>query len=111
VQPKVLFFENVKGFEVAFKGKDKKPASKKVIEELKKMGYKDAMYEILNFSKFGIPQSRKRVIIIATKKGNAKDFFIFLKKQSSKVLRKRGLKNSVTLEEAISDLCKKGEIN
>jgi len=107
IQPKVLFFENVKGFGVAFKGNDEKPASEKVIEELKKMGYKDAMYEILDFSKFGIPQSRKRVIIIATKKGNAKEFFKNLKKQSSNVLRKKGLRNSITLKEAISDLYKK----
>ena len=109
VQPKVLFFENVKGFGVAFKGDSKKPASERVIEKLKKMGYKDAMYEITDFSKFGIPQSRKRVIIIATKKGNAKDFFKNLKKQSSNILTGKGLKNYVTLKDAISDLYKAGE--
>ena len=109
VQPKVLFFENVKGFGVAFKGNDKKPASGKVIEKLKKMGYKDAMFEILDFSKFGIPQSRKRIIIIATKKGNAKDFFKKLKEQSSNILADKGLKKQVTLKDAISDLYKKGK--
>jgi len=110
VQPKILFFENVKGFGVAFKGKDKKPASERVIAELKKIGYKDAMCEILDFSKFGIPQSRKRVIIIATKKGNAKIFFQNLKEQSSKILQKKGLKNSVTIGEAISDLYKNKQL-
>lgn len=106
IQPKVLFFENVKGFGVPFKGKNKKPMSEKVIEELKNMGYKDARFEILDFSEFGVPQSRKRVIIVATKKGNANVFYKIIKEISLQTLKEKGLKQFVSLEEAISDLHK-----
>ncbi|MBU1046646.1 DNA cytosine methyltransferase [Patescibacteria group bacterium] len=106
IQPKILFFENVKGFGVSFKGTNKKPMSETVIEELQKIGYKDARFEILDFSQFGIPQSRKRIVIIATKNGKAQDFFSILKKQSQKILKKKGLNSYITLGEAISDLYK-----
>ncbi len=104
IQPKILFFENVKGFGVAFNGKNKKPMSDIVIEKIKNMGYMDAQYQTIDFSKFGVPQSRKRVIIVATKKGNAKDFFTNIKQQSSSVLKSKGLKRKTSLQEAISDL-------
>ncbi len=106
IQPRILFFENVKGFGVSFKGTNKKPMSEIVIEKLQKMGYKDAHFEVLDFSEFGVPQSRKRVIIVATKKGNAKNFFKELKKESRNILKKKGLRSRITLEEAISDLYK-----
>ncbi len=106
IQPKILFFENVKGFRVPFKGKNKEAMSEIVLKKLKKMGYKDARCEILDFSQFGIPQSRKRAIIIATRKGNAQNFFENIKSESLKILKSRGLNSQISLQDAISDLHK-----
>ena len=56
VQPKMILFENVKGFKIGFKNKDNsrgRPYSDVVIEELKKQGYADAHAEIIDFSEFG----------------------------------------------------------
>lgn len=108
VQPKVIFFENVKGFCAPFKDKEKDDVafSNIVIKELQDIGYKDASFEILDFSEFGVPQARKRFIIVATKKWNAKDFFKNLKNNKEKILESKGLSSINTLEDAISDIQK-----
>lgn len=110
VKPKVIFFENVKWFCAPFK--DKKwdnciAFSNIVIEELKRIWYDDAAYEILDFSLFWVPQSRKRFIIVATLKGNAKDFFSFIKQNKNSFLQNKWVPLFNTLESAISDLQKK----
>lgn len=110
VQPKVIFFENVKGFCAPFKNKDTGECitfSNIVIDELKKIWYLDASFEVLDFSEFWVPQSRKRFIIVATKKWNASDFFKIIKENSKNFLEKKGISIKNTLEDAISDLNKK----
>ena len=109
VMPKLILFENVKGFTYAF---DKKkypnavPYSKVVIEKLQMLGY-DVKPQIIDFSQFGIPQRRKRFILVGISNGSKGCADAFLRKlESAKkdFLKARGLKEKVTIVEAISDL-------
>lgn len=107
VKPKVLLFENVRAFGVGFKKKSKKrgkPYSEFVLQELKELGYEDAESRVIDFSKFGIPQTRRRFIIIATLMGNSQEFFKLLEDQKKIFLEKKGLDSFTTLAEAISDI-------
>lgn len=105
VQPQVLFFENVRGFTVGFKKGNKrgKAYSVYVVNKLKKLGY-DVQGEIIDFSKFGIPQKRQRYILVGTKKGKAEDFFKAIVKNRAKFLKSKNLTDTTSLNDAISDL-------
>lgn len=111
IRPKILLFENVKGFTVEFNKKRKskkrkeKPYSVYVSEELEKLGYK-VCGRVVDFSEYGVPQRRKRFILIASLDGNPEIFFDLLKKKSMKFLKDRNLKSAVTVQDAISDLLK-----
>ncbi|MFH1883242.1 MAG: DNA cytosine methyltransferase [Planctomycetota bacterium] len=64
-EPEVVIYENVRGF-LSFKG-----ANGKLIDEIveileKEYGY-HCVYKLLNFSHFGVPQNRLRVVLIAMK--------------------------------------------
>lgn len=64
-QPKVVIYENVRGF-LSIKGKEGK-----LIDEIRdhlknELGY-NSTFKLLNFSHFGVPQSRLRVVLIAVK--------------------------------------------
>lgn len=70
VRPKIILFENVKGFTYAFdkkKNEEAIPYSQKVIDGLKMLGY-NVKSNIIDFSKFGIPQRRNRFILIGIQK-------------------------------------------
>jgi DNA (cytosine-5)-methyltransferase 1 len=112
VKPKVLFFENVKGFTLEFdKNSTKgKKYSDYVIGKLKSLGY-DIDAELINFSEYGIPQKRCRFILVGVRDDIAKKnkvaaamFFDKIKKNRAAFLIKKNLEVSVPLEEAISDL-------
>jgi len=62
-KPKLLFLENVGNL----KNHDKGRTFKIIKETLRSIGY-NVYYDILNSSKFGIPQSRSRIYIIAIRK-------------------------------------------
>lgn len=66
-KPKYFVFENVMGL-LSAKDKDGKLHFEKMFKLFKKVGYKCKHY-VLNAKDYGIPQNRKRVIII----GNRKD--------------------------------------
>ncbi len=110
VEPKVIFFENVKGFTINFKKKGAskgKNYSEYVIKKLGKDYYTD--YALLDFSEFGIPQRRSRFILVGLRKKifkeeRVKEFFKNLKENKKKFLKSLDLNESITLEEAISDL-------
>lgn len=107
VKPKILLFENVRAFGVGFKkasNKRGKPYSEIVLENLQQMGYEDAEAKVIDFSGFGVPQTRRRFIIIATLKGNSREFFELLDKSRDSFLEKRGISSLTTLEDAISDI-------
>ena len=115
IQPKLLFFENVKGFTMEFdKNKSKgKKYSMYVIDQLAKAGY-DVHGEMVDFSEFGIPQKRCRFILVGIRKDVVKsskiiaeNFFDSVKRNRKKFFANNKLSISPNLEDAISDLLMK----
>ncbi|MDD1685645.1 DNA cytosine methyltransferase [Methanoregula sp.] len=112
VKPKMIFFENVRGFTSKFvkKSSHGKIFSEFVKAELDSMGY-NVKSEIINFSEYGVPQRRQRFILVGVLRGDAsipvKDASIFfrkLKENKESFLKNKGLPQTVTAKEAISDL-------
>ena len=71
VQPRFLIIENVRGFNSAFKGRGKavketRPYSHFVKEQLESLGY-SVFTALICCSDFGVPQKRKRFIMMAIK--------------------------------------------
>lgn len=113
VQPNAILFENVKGFGIGFKTGDSRgvPYSKVVLDRLHELGYKDAMPQVLDFSEFGVPQQRKRFIIVATRNGTAPKFFEQIKSTATGFLEQKNLAEKTSLKAAISDIQRKhGEV-
>lgn len=102
IRPKVLIFENVRGFTSPFK-KGGVPYSKIVIEQLKKIGYK-VDFRILDFSEYGIPQKRRRFILVGMLEGDPSLFFEILESERDIFLKEKGLKRSSNAKDALSDL-------
>ncbi len=123
VQPKVIFFENVKGFTQQFdKNKVKgRVYSEFVQKELKKsskkedfIGY-DVYGQLIDFSEFGVPQKRTRFILVGirkdiTDKNSPKDFFNLISSNKEHFLVNKGIGITNTLEDAISDLLRINEV-
>jgi len=105
VNPKMLFFENVKGFTIGFKNKDSKGQaySEYVVEKLTDLGY-TVRGKIIDFSEFGVPQRRKRFILVGLKNGDPETFFEGIVKNKAAFLKERGLTANNTVSSAISDL-------
>ena len=105
VQPRMLFFENVKGFTYEFRKKNSKGKtfSEKVVSELEQLGY-DIHFKIVNFADYGIPQNRHRFILIGLRDGKAKGFFENLEGNKQLFLKTKGIDSYNTLGDAISDL-------
>lgn len=111
VEPKFIFFENVKGFTLNFGDNKRKGKnySHHVTHKLDQLGYK-VHGKLVNFSEFGVPQKRTRFILIGVRKeidpsGElAVSFFRNIQKNRYSLLAKKNLPTTVTLEEAISDL-------
>lgn len=72
--PKLILLENVKNFEKHDDGKTLNILKK----ELESIGY-DVFYKVINSSKFGIPQKRERIYIVALRKDLNVHNFIFPK--------------------------------
>lgn len=112
VMPKIIFFENVRGFTLEFKkNKEKgKVYSDFVVSELGRIGYK-VHPELINFGDYGIPQKRTRFILVGVREDLAKnneklagEFFTKLKENRESFLINRKLSINTNLEDAISDL-------
>lgn len=105
VQPKILFFENVKGFTIGFKNGNKRGQaySTYVVEKLEQLGY-DVHGEIVDFSEYGVPQKRQRYILVGTKKGKAKDFFDSIVNNRADFFKSKNISDTTSLNDAISDL-------
>ncbi|WP_185212826.1 DNA cytosine methyltransferase [Sphingobacterium mizutaii] len=124
VQPKMIFFENVKGFTQKF-DKNKiigRVYSEYVKKSLRRSSQKEEFtgYEVygqlIDFSEFGIPQKRTRFILVGIRKDlnlsyKPKDFFDLLVSNKNKFAEIKRIKISNNLEDAISDLLRKEEIN
>ncbi|HCE2128187.1 TPA: DNA cytosine methyltransferase [Vibrio parahaemolyticus] len=63
--PKVVVYENVRGF-LSFKDEDGERLIDNIVKELEARSY-DCSYKLVNFSHFGVPQNRIRVILIAVR--------------------------------------------
>ena len=108
VQPKMILFENVKGFTYAFNKRKKEgvePYSQIVIKALEGLGYAVKPH-VIDFSEYGIPQRRKRFILVGVKDSlcSPDKFEQLLKDNRKGFLEKKGLNTITTLQEAISDL-------
>ena len=121
VKPKLIFFENVRGFTQAFKKNNikGKAYSTYVVEELEKLGY-SVKGQLINFADYGIPQKRTRFILVGIQKEYVKDnpsvnketFFEEIKKKKEQFLINKNLSINPTLENAISDLLRvNGTVN
>jgi DNA (cytosine-5)-methyltransferase 1 len=120
VQPKIIFFENVKGFTQRFEKNRSKGIkySEFVQKALRRSGKNFTGYEVhgelIDFSQFGIPQKRTRFILVGIRKDvfvNANytptQFFDMLRENKNKFLLNKGLNITSTLKDAISDLLEK----
>lgn len=113
-QPKLVVFENVPGLLSA------KPGDEPIVD-LIKQGFNEAGYHILDdlkdslidFSEYGVPQNRKRVIIV----GLRKEYFgeencdEILTDFYMNILPKQKVSRKVTVQEAIGDLPKLYPLN
>ena len=114
IKPKILFFENVKGFTMEFKkNKDKgKEYSSYVENALNRAGY-FVKGELVNFGEYGIPQKRTRFILVGVRKDLAnaskelaETFFTTIKENRHSFLSEKNLTANTNLKDAISDLLK-----
>ncbi len=113
VRPKVIFFENVKGFTLKFKKNMTNGTvyASFVEEQLSNLGY-DVKGQMVNFSEYGVPQKRVRFILVGIRKDvveeakvRADDFFALLEDCRMDFLAQKGIEgNKTTLDQAISDL-------
>lgn len=110
IQPTYLLLENVKGFKVAFKQNctDKAKVYAEIVKEkLEILGYQ-VFHQIVNASKFGIPQPRARFIMIAVRSDlvvKASPFDL-LENFLPQYREEKGLprQDNVSVRDAISDL-------
>ncbi len=117
VQPKIIFFENVKGFTQRFEKNRSKGIkySEFVQKSLRRSGKDFVGYEvygqIVDFSEFGVPQKRSRFILVGIRKDivensgkSPSSFFESLKDNRVSFLVNKGIGLSTNLTDAISDL-------
>lgn len=117
VQPKLIFFENVKGFTQKFdKNKVKgriyseyvKNSLRRVMKKEKFLGY-EVYGKLVDFSEFGVPQKRTRFILVGIRKDVVSkykpyDFFKLLISNKKTFADSKGINHTNNLEDAISDL-------
>jgi DNA (cytosine-5)-methyltransferase 1 len=113
VQPKLIFFENVRGFTQGFKRNDKKGKAYSIYvkDELEKKGY-TVQGHLINFADYGVPQKRTRFILVGIQNQfvesnptlTKETFFERIEKNKEEFLVSKDLTVNPTLENAISDL-------
>ena len=106
VKPRLLLFENVPGFSYQFRerGNSQVPYSSLLAQQLQEIGYEEPAQHIFDFSEFGVPQKRRRLIVCAIERGGDPAKIVELL-DSNKHARK------ISVEKAISDLLRNfGEV-
>ena len=112
VEPKVIFFENVKGFTMNFRDNEQKGRkySQIVSSKLEERGY-HVHGQLINFGDYGIPQKRTRFILIGIRKNvkgssvdKVKTFFENVEQNKFHFLKEKGLSTNPMIEDALSDL-------
>ncbi|MBK5484675.1 DNA cytosine methyltransferase [Peribacillus sp. TH16] len=101
LKPKYFFMENVKGFVSLDKGK----FIEEVINEFKKIGYKDIDYKIVNTADYGVPQKRHRMLMIGNRIGEPVTFPEVTHSSANELC----MPEYTTVGEAIMDLVDKTE--
>ena len=118
VQPKLIFFENVKGFTQKFKkNKEKGREYSSFVENaLDEAGY-FVEGRLVNFGEFGIPQKRTRFILVGVRKDIphaskelAISFFEKVEANRFSFLSKKNLTIETNIKDAISDLLKRNGV-
>lgn len=118
VKPKIIFFENVKGFTLRFKkNKDKgREYSSFVGKSLTDAGY-FVEGRLINFGDFGIPQKRIRFILIGIRNDVpnssielARSFFNKVEENRCSFLSSKALTIDTNLKDALSDLLKQNGV-
>ena len=106
-KPKLFVFENVPGLLSA------KPGDKYIVDIIKqqfeKAGYyilEDLKDAIIDFTEYGVPQNRKRIIIVGLRKSYFDNYKEALKEFYEEILPQYKTNQTVTVREAISDLPK-----
>lgn len=122
IKPKIALIENVEGITRAFQSKPSdlnQPTAYVVLNILKELGYSSDYYQVLA-SDFGVPQRRRRIIIVGFREDVVEDFCsdslfeksvksIFQKELvlASKYVRRYfrlPLEGDITVKDAIEDL-------
>lgn len=112
VKPKLIFFENVKGFTMEFKNNQQKGKkySQIVTDKLTQEGY-NVYGQLINFGDYGIPQKRTRFILVGIRNDikhssieKAKSFFKLIEENKFSFLKEKELSANPTIEDALSDL-------
>jgi DNA (cytosine-5)-methyltransferase 1 len=101
----LLIFENVYGFTSKFEGASNaiKQYSEYVMKKLEKLGY-NIEFKIIDMSQYGVPQRRKRFILLG---GLGMDPNVLFKKLEFKkevFLKEKGISSFITAYDAIGDL-------
>jgi DNA (cytosine-5)-methyltransferase 1 len=106
IKPRILLFENVRGFTQKFstESTNEKPYSEIVINDLIDLGYQDAQGNMFNFYEYGIPQRRQRYIVIATLDGRSDEILGYLHSNVISFLKQKDLPQHNSSHDAISDL-------
>ena len=97
IKPKIFVAENVNGLRIPING-SKKSALEHMLKEFRSSGYNVAC-KLLNAKNFGVPQDRKRIIIIGTR-NDIKTGIMFPEETHDET-------NLVTSKQAIDDLWNK----
>jgi DNA (cytosine-5)-methyltransferase 1 len=114
IKPKVIFFENVKGFTMDFRKNSEKGKeySTYVSNALNRAGY-FVRGELVNFGEYGVPQKRTRFILVGVRKDIknaskklAEAFFATIKENRHSFLSEKNITVNSTVKDAISDLLK-----
>lgn len=104
--PKIIVFENVEGILSAI------PTGEKITDLIRsafsQIGYEiiDDLrtYALLDLSDFGVPQVRRRVIIVGIRKDKPIDYQKILVRFYNEILEKYKVSKKVTVKDAIGDL-------
>lgn len=109
-KPKAFVFENVPGMLSARPGDGKKYIVDIIKEQFENAGYvilSDLKEAVFDFTEYGIPQNRKRVIILGLKKEYYGDeAYELLDKFYTEIMPKYKVKTVQTVKDAIGDLPK-----
>lgn len=99
VKPRALIFENVPGFAMSFDKENglKKSYATMLIDDLMNLGFEKPAQETIDFSDFGVPQSRKRLFIYTQQGGGDPE-------KVMESLRNMAIMRKVDITSAISDL-------